>query len=191
MMIKDSGARPGTSLAAQLLQTLAREALAACDPAAAMRRAVHVRPGHLSLCGRPISLAKKGRLIVTAFGKAAPAMTKGLLQRFHEGGGKRMLDALVIHLPDEPPVKGRKPATGPPTVLAAALQELHLPASRCRVKSFPGDHPVPLKNSFVAGKAGPRFSARGAGGGDPRGLASGGRPAPVASAPSRLPQQRG
>src|SRR2546428_10402484 len=95
MMIKDSGARPGTSLAAQLLQTLARQALAACDPAAAMRRAVHVRPGHLSLCGRPISLAKKGRLIVIAFGKAAPAMTKGLLQRFHEAGGKRMLDALV------------------------------------------------------------------------------------------------
>src|SRR3989442_704774 len=80
MIIKDSGARPGLSLAAQLLQTLAREALAACDPAAAVRRAVHVRPEHLSLCGRPIRMAKKGRLLVIAFGKAAPAMTKG----FHE-----------------------------------------------------------------------------------------------------------
>ena len=73
MIIKDSGARPGLSLAAQLLQTLAREALAACDPAAAVRRAVHVRPEHLSLCGRPIRMAKKGRLLVIAFGKAAPA----------------------------------------------------------------------------------------------------------------------
>ena len=186
MMIKDSGARPGTSLAAQLLQTLAREALAACDPAAAMRRAVHVRPGQLSLCGRPISLAKKGRLIVIAFGKAAPAMTKGLLQRFHEAGGKRMLDALVIHLPDEAPVKGRKPATDPPTVLATALQELHLPASRCRVKSFPGDHPVPLKNSFVAGKAALRFAARAGAGDDLVVLASGGGSAMMASPLSGL-----
>src|SRR2546426_10738489 len=132
MMIKDSGARPGTSLAAQLLQTLAREALAACDPAAAMRRAVHVRPGHLSLCGRPISLAKKGRLIVIPLGKAAPAMTKGLLQRFHEAGGRRMLAARVIHLPGEAPVKGRKPATRPPAGPAAALQGPRLPTSRRR-----------------------------------------------------------
>src|SRR2546422_5616568 len=96
MIIKDSGARPGLSLAAQLLQTLAREALAACDPAAAVRRAVHVRPEHLSLCGRPIRMAKKGRLLVIAFGKAAPAMTKGFLQKFQEAGGRRLLDALVI-----------------------------------------------------------------------------------------------
>src|SRR5438046_426422 len=38
MLIKDSGPRPAAGLAAQLLQALAREALAACDPAAAVPR---------------------------------------------------------------------------------------------------------------------------------------------------------
>src|SRR6059036_377936 len=133
MIIKDSGARPGTSLAAQLLQTLAGEALAACDPAAAVRRAVHVRPGHLSLCGRPISMAKKGRLLVIAFGKAAPAMTFGFLQKFQEAGGRRVLDALVLHAPARDEGKERKPAAAPPHVLATALRELHLPGSRCRL----------------------------------------------------------
>src|SRR3989442_4245223 len=118
MIIKDSGARPGTSLAAQLLQTLAGEALAACDPAAAVRRAVHVRPGHLSLCGRPISMTKKGRLFVIAFRKAAPAMTKGLLLRFQEAGGKRLLDALVVQLPDQAPPQGPKAPPPPASILA-------------------------------------------------------------------------
>src|SRR5437867_944551 len=174
MIIKDSGARPGASLAAQLLQTLAREALAACDPAAAVRRAVHVRSEHLSLCGRPISLAKKGRLIVMAFGKAAAAMTVGFLQRFHEVDGRRLLDALVVHPKADTSEKGRKAAACPPAVLATALHELRLPASRCRLKSFPGEHPVPAKYSFAAGKAALRFAARAGAGDDLVVLASGG-----------------
>src|SRR5206468_3730077 len=123
MIIKDSGARPGISLAAQLLQTLAGEALAACDPAAAVRRAVHVRPGHLSLCGRPISMTKKGRLLVIAFGKAAPAMTKGLLQKFQEAGGKRLFDALVVHPPDGAPQDG--PAPDPSDVRSTHRHHQH------------------------------------------------------------------
>src|SRR5215510_14993444 len=112
MIIKDSGARPAASLAAQLLRTLAQEALAACDPAAAVRRAVHVRPEQLSLCGRPIRLAKKGRLVVIAFGKASVSMMSGFLQRFKEAGDKRVLDGLVIHLPSEAPGKGHRAAAG-------------------------------------------------------------------------------
>src|SRR6266571_9070523 len=149
MIIKGSGARPGTSLAAHLLQALAREAIAACDPAAAVRRAVHARPEHVVLCGRPISMTRKGRLLVVAFGKAAPAMTYGLLQRFREAGGKRLFEALVIHPPAEAPGKDRRPAA-PPPVLTAALHDLHLPAARFRWKPLQGEHPVPLKNSFAA-----------------------------------------
>src|SRR5262249_14061023 len=172
-MIKDSGQKPATSLAAQLLQALAREALAACDPAAAVRRAAHVRPGHLSISGRPISTTKKGRILVLAFGKASPAMTAGLLQRYHEAGGKRALEALVIHPRAEPAAKGRQ-AQAPPSALATTLQNLHLPASRFRLTLLPGEHPVPLKGSFAAGKAALRFAARAGAGDDLIVLASGG-----------------
>jgi glycerate 2-kinase len=181
MMIKDSGARPGTSLAAQLLQTLAQEALAACDPAAAVRRAVPVRSGHLSLCGRPISMAKKKRLLVIALGKAAPAMTLGFLQKFSEAGGTRVLDALVVHPPVEKEEKGRRPAAGPQAVLGTAIRELHLPTSRCRLKFLPGEHPAPLKHSFAAGKAALRFAGRAGAGDDVVVLASGGGSALMAS----------
>src|SRR5207247_2649670 len=91
-----------------------------------------------------------------------------------------------VHPPDEAPAKGRKAATRPPTVLAAALHELHLPASRCRVKLFRGEHPVPLKNSFAAGKAALRFAARARAGDDLVVLASGGGSALMASPLSGL-----
>src|SRR6266478_4709776 len=157
MLIKDSGPRPAAGLAAQLLQALAREALAACDPAAAVRRAAHARPELLSICGRPISMTRKGRLYLLAFGKAAPAMTAGFVQRFKEAGGKRVLEALVIHPPAE--ATGRRHASAPPPLLAAALGDMRLPASRLRLKTIRGEHPVPLKDSFAAGKAALRFAA--------------------------------
>src|SRR5215470_13989289 len=117
---KDSRDRPPAALAAQLLQAIAREALMACDPAAAVRRAVQARPGHLSICGRPVSLGKKGRLYLLALGKAAPAMTAGFLQRYKDAGGGRMVEALVVHTPAEPDARGRRQA-GPPAPLAEAL----------------------------------------------------------------------
>src|SRR5215470_3842558 len=123
---KDSRDRPPVALAAQLLQAIAREALSACDPAAAVRRAVQARPGHLSICGRPLSLGRKGRIYLLALGKAAPAMTAGFLQRYKDAGGGRIVEALVVHTPVEPSVKGRRHA-GPPPPLAEALDVLDLP----------------------------------------------------------------
>lgn len=180
VMVKDSGAPPGAGLAAQLLQTLAREALASCDPAAAVRRAVHPRAENLSICGRPISMMKKGRLYVIAYGKAAAAMTAGLVQRFKEATGRRALEALVIHPPADPDEKGRRP-TGMPPMLAAALADAHLPAARLKVKEMRGDHPVPLKASFAAGKAALRFASRAGAGDDIVFLASGGGSALMAA----------
>ena len=174
MLIKDSGPRPAAGLAAQLLQALAREALAACDPAAAVRRAAHARPDLLSICGRPISMTRKGRLYLLAFGKAAPAMTIGFVQRFKEAGGKRILEALVVHPPAERPEKGRRTVSNPPPLLTASLADLRLPASRLRLKTVPGEHPVPLKDSFAAGKAAMRFAARATAADDVVFLASGG-----------------
>src|SRR6267142_1884863 len=174
MLIRDSGPRPAAGLAAQLLQALAREALAACDPAAAVRRAAHARPELLSICGRPISMTRKGRLYLLAFGKAAPAMTIGFVQRFKEAGGKRILEALVVHPPAERPEKGRRTVSNPPPFLTASLADLRLPASRLRLKTVPGEHPVPLKDSFAAGKAAMRFAARATAADDVVFLASGG-----------------
>src|SRR5947208_16346194 len=183
MLTKDSGARPAAGLAAQLLQALAREALAACDPAAAVRRAAHARPEQLSICGRTFSLTKKGRLYLLAFGKASPAMTAGFVQRFKEAGGRRVLEALVLHPPADMAAKGRRHASAPPPVLAAALADAHLPLSRLRVKTIPGEHPVPLKRSFAAGKAALRFAARATPADDVVFLASGGGAALLAAPP--------
>jgi len=152
----------GTSLAAQLLQAIAHEALAAGDPIAAVRRAVHARPEHLGLCGRAVSLGRKGRLLVVAFGKAAPAMLIGLLV-FPRGA--------------ESPRK----AAAPPAPLQAALAELRMPASRCRLKLVAAEHPVPLNGSFVAGKTALRFVSRAGAGDDVVFLASGGGSALMAA----------
>src|SRR5882672_7273820 len=181
MLIRDSGPRPAAGLAAQLLQALAREALAACDPAAAVRRAAHARPELLSICGRPISMTRKGRLYLLAFGKAAPAMTIGFVQRFKEAGGKRILEALVVHPPAERQEKGRRTVSNPPPFLTASLADLRLPASRLRLKTVPGEHPVPLKDSFAAGKAAMRFAWRAGAGDDVVVLASGGGSALMAA----------
>ncbi len=167
-----------TSLAAQLLQAIAREALSACDPAAAVRRAVHARPDHLALCGRTLGLNRKGRLLVVAFGKAAPAMLAGLLHRFREAGGRRALDALLV-FPRGAESARRAPQAPPP--LQAALAELRLPASRCRIKLIAAEHPVPERGSFVAGKAALRFASRAAAGDDVIFLASGGGSALMAA----------
>jgi glycerate-2-kinase len=176
---KDSRSVSGASLAAQLLHAIAREALAACDPAAAVRRAVHVRPDHLGLCGRAIAMGKRGRLLLLAYGKAAPAMTAGFLQRFKEADGRRVLDGLVIHprLADAP----RKGGAAVPPVLRAVLDGLRLPASRCRLKHIAAEHPIPLKNSFVAGKTALRFAARAGAGDEVIFLASGGGSALLAA----------
>ena len=177
---RGSGTPGAASLAAQLLHAIAHEALAACDPAAAVRRAVHVRPEHLGLCGRAVAMGKKGRLLLLAYGKAAPAMTAGFLQRFEEAGGKRVLDALVVHPRREEP-KGKGKGAAVPPVLQAALDGLRLPASRCRVRTIATEHPVPLKSSFLAGKTALRFISRAGAADDVVFLASGGGSALLAS----------
>ncbi|MGH9748384.1 MAG: DUF4147 domain-containing protein, partial [Candidatus Polarisedimenticolia bacterium] len=71
-------AREARAAAADLLGTVARDAVAACDPAEAVRRAVAVRGGQLILCGRPLHLQSRGRLLILSFGKAAAGMLAGL-----------------------------------------------------------------------------------------------------------------
>jgi len=178
MRREESRPAASTSLAAQLLQAIAREALAAGDPAAAVRRAVQARPEHLGLCGRAVRLGRKGRLLVVAFGKAAPAMLIGLLQRFKEAGGRRALDGLLVF-----PRSAESPrkAAAPPAPLQAALADLRLPASRCRLKLVAAEHPVPVKGSFVAGKTALRFASRAGAGDDVVFLASGGGSALMAA----------
>src|SRR5258706_8584711 len=175
MMGKDSRTEPGRPLAAQLLREVAREALQACDPAAAVRRAVHVRPEQLSLCGRPISLKRQGRLLVLAFGTGAPAMPAGFLRRFSEAGGRRGVDVLVVHPVTAPEGRGRRSGTqAPPPILQEELAALRLPAARMHLRTMAAEHPIPQKGSFAAAQAALRFAARAGTGEDLIILASGG-----------------
>jgi hydroxypyruvate reductase len=104
------------------LQALREAALAAADPAAAVRRCLVFRDGDLRLAGRRIRV--RGRLFLIAMGKAAVPMTKAALEQV----GDR-LEAGI--------------AAGP----AAALFEL--PRS---IETFAGGHPLPNEQSLAAGE---------------------------------------
>src|SRR5436309_3029245 len=131
MIIKDSGARPGTSLAAQLLQTLAGEALAACDPAAAVRRAVHVRPGHLSLSGLMKEPDKTGlhRILLTC---GAPIATINTVRKHLsavKGGrlaqaARRAATQATLVICDVDPERYEDVASGPSLPDRATLDDM-------------------------------------------------------------------
>jgi len=139
---------------------------------------VHARPDSLGLCGRALSLKRRGRLLVVAFGKAAPAMLDGLLHRFKEAGGRRLLDALLVFPRG---AESTRKAPAPPPPLQTSLAELRLPASRCRIRLIAAEHPVPEKGSYVAGKTALRFASHAGAGDDVIFLASGGGSALMAA----------
>ncbi|MBI1950278.1 MAG: DUF4147 domain-containing protein, partial [Acidobacteria bacterium] len=68
-----------------------------------------------------------------------------------------------------------------PPALQAALEDLRLPASRCRLKSIAAEHPLPLRSSFEAGKRALRFATRAGAGDDVVFVASGGGSALMAA----------
>jgi glycerate 2-kinase len=153
------GGGPGP--AARLLASVAREALASCDPAAAVKRTVLVRGDHLLVCGRPIHLKRRGRLLLIAYGKAAPAMLRGILERVQEAAGRRTVQGLVIS-PGGPDVK-------------------RLAGGRIRLTALTAEHPIPLRASFAAGRRALQFASRAAAADDVLFLASGGGSALMAA----------
>lgn len=135
-MVKRSEASHPERLAAQALQEIAWEALSACNAARAVERAVWAGAGRIVIAGRSISLRRKGKLLVLAFGKASGGMARGLLNRVGEAGGSRAVRCLVIGSERASRPKGR------PRILQETIR---------------GDHPVPGRASFAAGRKALRF----------------------------------
>jgi glycerate-2-kinase len=165
---KRDGTKPRTA-AARLLEEIAREAIAACDPARAVRRAVRPGEARLTICGRTIPLQRQGRLLVIAYGKAAPGMLSGLTRRLEEAGSRRPAVALSIAPrrmgPDpEAPAKYRRRAKSP-----------------IRLTRIAGEHPVPERASFTAGDRALRLAGGARAGDDVVFLASGGGSALMAA----------
>ena len=138
-----------------LLRAIAKEAIEACDAGRAVARAVQTRAGRLVLCGRPIRAAGRGKIIVLACGKAAGPMFSTLVERLRAGTVLRPVRALVVGPKGqrmEPGVAGdraRKTAA-PPRVVATWIE---------------GEHPVPGRGSYRAGRSALRLLS-GAGPGD-------------------------
>jgi glycerate 2-kinase len=104
------------------LQALREAALAAADPAAAVRRCLVYRRNELRLAGRRIRV--RGRLFLIAMGKAAIPMTRAALQQM----GDRVEAGL---------------AAGP------SRASTDLPP---RIETFAGGHPLPNEQSLAAGE---------------------------------------
>jgi glycerate-2-kinase len=177
-------ARDARAAAADLLGTVARDAVAACDPAEAVRRAVAVRGGQLIVCGRPLHLRARGRILVLSFGKAAAGMLAGFLKRVREADGRRVVQALAVAPHAAPPASaapGRRPARPARRPAEPPIVPRDLPATRYRLAGLRGDHPVPLGDSFAAGRRALQFAARAGAADDVVFLASGGGSAVLAA----------
>jgi glycerate-2-kinase len=164
-------------LAARFLERVARDALAACDPAAAVRRVVGVRPGRLVVCDRAIEVEGRGRILVLSYGKAAAGMLEGLLRRVQEAGGRRRVQGLVV---------------APRGGSAPALVPRGLQGARFRLAALRGAHPVPERDSFAAGRRALQITRRAGPGDDVIFLASGGGSSVLAAplAPFVTPPQK-
>jgi len=109
------------------LEALSRAALAAADPANAVRRHLHVEDRIVAAGTRTIDLAPATRLRLIAFGKASLAMTRAALERL----GNR-LERGVVSYPRNLSLGSDWPAT---------------------LSFFPASHPLPDDGSLAAGDA--------------------------------------
>jgi glycerate 2-kinase len=178
------------------------EALSSCDPGRAVERSVWAGTERLGLCGRTIGLQKKGRLLVIAYGKAAPRMAEGLRARIEAAGGGRPVRGLVIapaggaHAATGGPEpsggaaasrSGGPPGGSAPPGAGAASGGAALAARRAewkgavRITRLTGDHPLPGAASFRAAQSALRLAAAAGPGDDLIFLASGGGSALMAA----------
>jgi glycerate-2-kinase len=80
-----------------ILSGIFDDAVAAVDPARSVRDNVDLDGTHLSCGGLDYDLAGAGRIVVLAFGKAAPAMVSGLA----EVVGADRLAGIAVGIPSE------------------------------------------------------------------------------------------
>jgi glycerate 2-kinase len=161
--MRDKGSRGSgrSSRAAQLLETIALEALAFCDARRAVERVCSIGRERLLIGNHAVSLRGGGRVLVVAYGKAAPLMLEGLITRIRAAGGKRTIRGLVVA--PRPPGGAR------------------LPKKTAGIDIVAGDHPLPQRASFAAGRRVLRILARVGSADDVIYLASGGGSALMAA----------
>lgn len=187
MARKDSKVTHPQSPAAQLLRAIAEQALAACEPGRAVERSVWAGPERLGLCGRTIGLRDKGRLLVFAYGKAAPAMFEGLRGRIAAAGGQRIVQGIVIAPAGDKATGAGGPAgrRGPRGAGESAPGERAARRARggapFRIARVTADHPLPGAASFRAAQSALRLASAAGPGDDVIFLASGGGSALMAA----------
>lgn len=159
-----------TGLALRLLDRVAREAIASCGAEEAVRRTCVARTGRISLAGRPVPVDGAGRILVLAYGKAAVGMMRSLVKRIHEAGGKRPVVGLLVA----------------PSGLERGWPFGTAPRARFRIDVVEGDHPVPGRASFAAGRRALQIAGRAGRSDDVIYLASGGGSAMLAAPLPRL-----
>src|SRR5438445_151788 len=176
-MRNDSEGSSQPPLEARLLRAIAAEAIAACDPAPAVARAVSMGSDRLSVAGQAIGMQRKGRLLILAYGKAAPRMLDGLLGRLAEAGGRRIVEALSI----EPRPGSPRSGTTAHGTMARRPGRAPGPGAAIRLARLRGDHPVPKAASFAAGRRALRLATSARAADDVIFLASGGGSALMAA----------
>lgn len=110
---------------ASVVEAILRAALRSADPRAAVHSALQLDGSSLTIAGETFDLDRYARLRVVAVGKAAPAMTQGLLDVL----GDRLDDGLI---------------------LTKHAGEPGLPA---RLQVLTGGHPVPNEDSVTGARA--------------------------------------
>jgi hydroxypyruvate reductase len=118
---------PGWSNLREDLDALHRAALAAADPADAVRRALRLSASKLVAGRTTLDLEPESRIVMVAFGKAAPGMARAALSEL----GGRVQEGVVIH-----PHDGGAAVAWPEGI-----------------RDFAAGHPVPDAGSLRAGEA--------------------------------------
>jgi glycerate-2-kinase len=136
--------------AADRLLAVAREAVRACHAAGAIERFCRVERGRLALGGRTVPLTGGGRIVLIAFGKAAPEMIEGVRRAIGAAPIRRPVRALAVA-----PGHG----AGPRAAGGAAERARKRGAGAWRSIRLAGGHPVPTPGSFRAGREALRLAA--------------------------------
>ncbi len=185
------GSSPRTP-AAQLLRAIAAEALSACDPQQAVAGAVAAGPDRLTIAGHRIDPRRGGRILVFAYGKAAPGMFEGLRRKLAQVDLRRPVQALLV-APGDLPV-GREALAGASRGASASASRRSGVRSGATVKVMrvSGEHPLPLRGSFLAGEKALQLAASAGAADDVVYLASGGGSALMAAplAPFMKPEHK-
>jgi len=129
--------------AGERLRAVALDAVRACHAGDAVQRFCRLERGKLVIGPRALSLRSRGRLVVIAFGKAAPEMFEGLKRTIGETIVRRPLEAMVI-APRNP---GR------------TRSENRSAGARWVTRRLTGGHPVPSPGSYRAGREALRLAS--------------------------------